>query len=237
MKFKKIIGLGLACLLLTNIINHNKKEIELEKQKVEEQKVEEQCGVEKSKTNMIEYDIEGEKIKFEIWTEQKWHTWNDDKIYDDQILFIKNLSDNYISVCFSYSNEEEGMASYEINKFKLYSLKNDKNDKKFLGNGCLRACESNTLAPNEIGIMGDSTIDGSSDDYDSYEDKYSSKYYAFKSPNDGAICLFDIYGGRSLDGGLTVKNYHLDSISIGVYNKNKSENNVRYLGDGYIIVK
>ena len=184
-----------------------------------EKTIEETTGVEKSQINTLQCEIAGEIINLEIWTEKTWEIYESyngevSKIYGDQILYVKNLSDKYITVTFDYFNDEYG--------FELFSLKIDKKDLQFLGNGCLHDFESNTLAPNEIGIMGDGVIEYpySQDDYDPIKNKYKgNRYYAFESQQDGGRRLF--FDGESNDGGLSVYSYNLDNVYIGIYTQNK----------------
>ena len=226
---KKIITLGIVALMILSMVGcSSTDEYYTENGNVYKKPVEEETNIIKSKVTTFEYEVksyDNEKIpvKFEIWTETEYDPEYD--LYHNQILYIKNLSDEYISVSFTYK-DNENIVDDEPVSVELDSLRNDKNDVKFLGNGNLHEDEANRLAPNEVGIMGESHLDVTTlDDYNPETGKYHKRYYAFEDLEVRDGCRrFGIIDDVSEDGGISVttyggSSYKLSEIHVGVYNE------------------
>lgn len=226
---KKIISIGIIAIIILSMVGcSSTDEYYTENGNVYKKPVEEETNIIKSKVTTFEYEVksyDNEKIpvKFEIWTETEYDPEYD--LYHNQILYIKNLSDEYISVSFSYENNEKFLSGSPVS-VELDSLRNDKNDVEFLGNGNLHEDEANRLAPNEVGIMGESHLDVSMlDDYNPETGKYHKRYYAFEGLSVTRGCERYCYiDDVSEDGGISVTTYghspfKLSEIHVDVYNE------------------
>ena len=225
---KKIISICVISLLVLAMVGcTDTEEYYTENGNVYKNPVEEETNIIKSEVTTFEYEVksyDNEKIpvKFEIWTETEYDPEYD--LYQNQILYIKNLSDEYISISFIYNNSTFTVDGIPVD-VELDSLRNDKNDVKFLGNGNLHEDEANRLAPNEVGIMGESHFDASMlDDYNPETGKYHKRYYAFEGLDVRSGCQwFGTIDDVSEDGGISVpygdNPFKLSEIHVGVYNE------------------